>query len=70
MSQIKKAREKARLTQEELAIRLKVSPTVVGNWEQGRRSPALRRLRQIAQILGIKVEVLVNEKMKRANGHA
>jgi transcriptional regulator with XRE-family HTH domain len=70
MSQIKKARVKARLTQEELAVRLKVSTTVVGYWEQGVRSPALRRLREIARILGVSVDKLVDEKMKKANGNA
>lgn len=67
MSQIKSAREKARLTQKELAQRLKVSTTVVGYWEQGTRSPSLRRLKELAGVLGISVQRLLDEKMEKAN---
>jgi transcriptional regulator with XRE-family HTH domain len=68
MSQIKAARESAGFTQKQLAERMKVSITVVGYWEQGTRSPALRRLKELARILRVNVKVLLDEKMQKVNG--
>jgi len=51
MSQIRKLREKAGLTQAELAKRTNVSEVTVRKWEAGTRTPRVKRLRQIARVL-------------------
>jgi transcriptional regulator with XRE-family HTH domain len=51
MSQIRKYRKEAGLTQKALAARLKVCESIVQKWEQGDRSPPLKRLREIARVL-------------------
>ncbi len=51
MSQIRKYRKEAGLTQKALAERLKVCESIVQKWEQGDRSPPLKRLKQIAKVL-------------------
>jgi len=53
-------RRKAGLTQEEMAERLKMSLTVVGYYEIGKRQPRLKTLYRIADILKVKVKDLIN----------
>jgi ribosome-binding protein aMBF1 (putative translation factor) len=52
---VKKAREHAGLTQQELARRLYVNPNTVAGWEQGRHQPTLDCLAEIASICGVVV---------------
>jgi transcriptional regulator with XRE-family HTH domain len=51
MSQIKKLREKAGLTQRALAEKIGVSEITVRKWESGHRTPRLRRIRRLAKVL-------------------
>lgn len=52
-------RRAAGISQSELAQRLKISPSTVGMYEQGRREPALDILAAMAQIFGVSIDFLV-----------
>ena len=56
---IRLIRETKGLTQEQVAEKLGVSPTVYGDIERGNTNLKLNRLEQIAEILGIKLSELV-----------
>jgi transcriptional regulator with XRE-family HTH domain len=57
--QIKKLRTDRRLTQSELAKKLKVSRSAVNAWEQGTNNPALSYVAEIADIFGVSLDYLV-----------
>jgi len=52
-------RRAAGISQSELAQKLKISPSTVGMYEQGRREPALDILAAMAQIFGVSIDFLV-----------
>lgn len=56
---IRAARKKAGLTQNELAEKLGISPTGVGQWETGRRTPKIESIKKIASVLEIPFETLI-----------
>ena len=58
---IKKARNKAGLTQKQLAIKLGVSFTLVSQYERGTRNPKPETLDRIATALGMTLETLLDE---------
>ena len=51
MTKFREFREKAGLTQEDLAKKLKVSIFTVRSWDQGHRSPQRDRLLEVAKFL-------------------
>lgn len=55
-------RRSANLSQAELAEKLKISPSAVGMYEQGRREPALDVLVSMAEIFGVTLDFLVTGK--------
>jgi transcriptional regulator with XRE-family HTH domain len=55
---IKKFREKAALTQKELADALQVTPTYLSAIEHERKQPSLDLLKNVSKVLGIPREVL------------
>lgn len=59
--QIKKLREAAGLTQQELAARAKVRQPTVAQWERGVRNPGLPMLPRIAEALGCTISELFGE---------
>jgi len=56
---IQKARKALRLSQEELAGRVRSSRTHIGHIEQGRKSPSMKLLQRIARTLKVKVKDLI-----------
>lgn len=50
---LREAREKAGLTQEELAELVQVALQTVKDWEKGRKCPMLERVPLLAEILGV-----------------
>ena len=58
---IKKARNKAGLTQKQLANKLGVSFTLVSQYERGTRNPKPETLDRIATALGMTLETLLDE---------
>jgi transcriptional regulator with XRE-family HTH domain len=57
---LKNAREKAGLSQKELANKLCVASGAVGNWESGTRTPHLSTIHKIAEALNVSVFELVD----------
>ena len=55
-------RKAAGISQSELAKMLKISPSAVGMYEQGRREPALDILAEMANIFGVTIDFLVTGK--------
>ncbi len=49
----------AGLSQAELAARLKISPSAVGMYEQGRREPSLETLVRIGEVFGVTTDYLL-----------
>ena len=49
VSTIRELREAAGLTQLELAVRVRVTPSTVYNWESGRAIPGVLQLRAVAR---------------------
>lgn len=58
-SRIAALRRSAGLSQTDLANRLRVSPSTVGMYEQGRREPGAEILVAIAQIFGVSTDYLL-----------
>lgn len=52
------------MSQAELAQQLKISPSAVGMYEQGRREPALNLLVQMAEIFGVTTDYLLTGKQE------
>lgn len=59
---LKKAREKRGLTQEQLASKLSISTSTVGMYEQGRRQPDIKTLIKLSNELNIPISVLLETK--------
>ena len=55
-------RRAAGWSQAELAQRLKISPSTVGMYEQGRREPALDMLILLSELFGVTIDYLVTGK--------
>ena len=67
-SVIRKMREGRKMTQEELANRISVSPKAVSKWETGRGFPDVSLLEPLADALGISViELLSGEDVRNLN---
>jgi transcriptional regulator with XRE-family HTH domain len=64
-TQIKKAREKAGLTQAQLAKKLFVAQNTLGGWETGRHEPKLSYLSEIAEICQVRLTWLLGESMRQ-----
>ena len=52
-------RRRAGLSQAELAARLKVSPSAVGMYEQGRREPSVNTLLDLSREFGVSTDYLL-----------
>ena len=58
-SEIRKARQKAGLTQEELAFRADVSRNYISLMELEQKSPTVQTLLKVADALGVKASQLI-----------
>ena len=56
---IKEARNSVKMTQEELAFKIGVSRSTIANYEMGRRKPSLNELKQIANILHLDINFML-----------
>ena len=65
-ARIAQLRRGAGLSQAELARRLRVSPSAVGMYEQGRREPAVDILIAMADIFGVTIDYLLTGKDRSA----
>lgn len=57
---LRRLREDAGMTQEDVANRLGISGQAVGAWENGRSRPRLEKLNQLARLLGVDASDLVD----------
>lgn len=55
---IKKLREKAGMTQGQLAEKMKIRQTTVSNWEMGIAFPRAKQIPCLADILGCSIDAL------------
>ncbi|MBK1649552.1 helix-turn-helix domain-containing protein [Rhabdochromatium marinum] len=60
---LKAARERAGLTQNELAKRIPCSRSLPGHWETGRKSPSYENLTGIAKALNVSVSWLTGDSL-------
>lgn len=58
---LKALRTAAHLSQEELSVKLKVSRSCIGNYEQGKRLPDIEDLEQIADFFNVDMDYLVGK---------
>ena len=58
---IKKLRERAGLTQEELATHFKVDRSAVAKWETGCAKPSVDKLPMLAKLLGCTIDELYED---------
>lgn len=56
---IKKMRTKNGLTQKQLSDRLGVKQQNVSDWERGERSPSVKNLKKLAEVLNCQIDDLV-----------
>ena len=59
---LREFRQRAGLTQSELAQRLDLDTSLVSRWEKGEREPASAQFLEIARALGVSLDYLVNAK--------
>ncbi|BCU70598.1 multiprotein bridging factor aMBF1 [Stygiolobus caldivivus] len=58
---IKEARERLKLTQQQLALQLKVSENIIKRFESGKLKPTIQQAKQLEKLLGVKLLVPVEE---------
>lgn len=61
---LKLARQKANLSQEELALKLNVSRPAIAKWETDRGMPDVQNLKSIASILDVSIDYLLDDGTK------
>jgi len=66
-ARIRSAREKAGLTQEELAAAIDISPTHISVIERGIKTPKLETLINIANALDVSSDMLLQDVVNRAS---
>jgi transcriptional regulator with XRE-family HTH domain len=59
MATLKELREAAGLTQLQLSARLGVTPGTVYNWERGQGEPKASQVAQLAQVLGVTADDVI-----------
>ena len=69
---IRNQRKKQRLSQQQLARRLGISPQAVSKWERGENAPDISLLLDLSTLLGVRVEWLLgsalDDHIKKAYG--
>lgn len=60
-TKLKQARQKAKLSQEQLAEKLSVSRSAVAKWETDKGMPDIDNLKAISQLLDISIDYLLAE---------
>ena len=57
-------RRQAGLSQTQLAERLKISPSAVGMYEQGRREPSIETVITLAEVFGVSTDYLLTGRVR------
>lgn len=61
---LKFLREQMGIRQDEMAKKLHVTPSAVGNWEKGRREPELKMIIKIADLFKVSLDDLIMHNLK------
>ena len=61
---LKSLRESKKMTQQELSNILKVSPSAIGMYENGRRSPDYETLRKISNLFHVSIDYLLSNEQQ------
>lgn len=64
MLPLKQLRDREGITQAELSRKLKISPSTVGMWEQGRREPDCEMLKRIARFFKVTTDYLLGNEIE------
>ncbi len=59
---LKKIRTLKQLTQSEMAQKIGLTPSSYSNWELGKRKPRLNKLKKVADVFGVPVSYLTDDK--------
>lgn len=62
MTNIRKVREARGFSQLEFAMAIGVTPGAVSHWETGRRKPGIDDLARMSELLGCKVDDLIDKR--------
>lgn len=60
-NRIREARERQKMTQKMLAIRLGIAQTTVSGWENGSKRPSVDTIVKISDILGVSTDYLLEK---------
>ena len=61
---LKELRDRAKITQADLAKALNVAPSTVGMWEQGRNEPSYEMLKKLSAIFNVTTDYLLNNEVR------
>lgn len=61
---LKEARQNAKMSQEELSIKLNVSRSAVAKWETDKGLPDIQNLKSISSVLGVSIDYLLDDDTK------
>lgn len=64
---LKSLRESRKMTQQELSRALQISPSAIGMYETGRRSPDYETLKKIARLFNVSVDYLLGNETRGSN---
>lgn len=67
---LKELRDRAKMTQADLAKALNVAPSTVGMWEQGRNEPSYAMLKRLSAIFNVTTDYLLNNEVPTAQSTA
>lgn len=58
MNNLKSLRDQAKLTQEDVAVKLNIDRSTIAKWETGEAMPRADKLPQLARVLGCTIDEL------------
>lgn len=67
---IKKCRQQANLTQEQVAEAMGISRQAVTKWESGQSAPSTENLFKLAELFGTTVDLIIDDKPRKASSTA
>lgn len=59
-NRLKELREQKKISQEELGLLLKLSPSAIGMYERGQREPDLERVKEMADYFNVTIDFLLD----------
>ncbi len=60
-NRLKELREHKKISQEDLGLLLKLSPSAIGMYERGQREPDLERIKEIAAYFDVTIDFLLDK---------